>query len=162
MTIDSGGSNSIDLLANDTGISDPGDVPSLVLVNRPPTAFGSVELVNSTLTFVAAPGANGVAVIRYSLSDGSGLSSTASVTLNVLPCAESLPSAQVGATAFTPYQTPIDIDLRNYVIAGQVRPGHVSGAGLTDVTGTYIHPRNERNRDGHLHRRERLPTVVPG
>ena len=55
MTIDSGGSNSIDLLGNDTGISDPGDVPSLSLVNRPPASFGSVQLVNSTLTFVAAP-----------------------------------------------------------------------------------------------------------
>ncbi len=122
MTIDSGGSNSIDLLANDTGISDPGDVPALALVNRPPAAFGSVTLLNSTLTFVAAPNASGIAVIRYSLTDGTGITSTANVSLNVLPCGESLPTTRA-ASLFTPYMTPIDINLNDYVTSGHVVAG---------------------------------------
>jgi Bacterial Ig domain len=139
MSIDSGGSNSIDLLANDLGISDPGDEPTVVLLNRPPADFGSVQLVNSILTFTAAPGAGGSATIRYSLSDGTGPTSSASITLVVLPCGESLPSART-ATIFTPYMTPIDIDLRDYVTSGHVRPGSVAGAGLTGITGTYTPP----------------------
>ncbi len=139
MTIDSGGSNSIDLLANDSGVSDPGDSPALLLLSRPPSDFGSVQLVNSVLTFVAAPGANGQAQIRYSLSDGTGQSSTAFIVLNVLPCGESLPQTNPGSI-FTPYMTPVNINLQDYVASGHVVPGSVSGAGLSGSTGTYVPP----------------------
>jgi large repetitive protein len=139
MTIDSGGSNSIDLLTNDSGISDPGDIPALVLLSRPPSSFGSVQLVNSILTFVAAPGAGGQAQIRYSLSDGTGQSSTAFILLNVLACSDSLPQTTPGSI-FTPYMTPVNINLQDYVTSGHVVPGSVSGAGLTGTTGTYVPP----------------------
>jgi hypothetical protein len=139
LTIASGGVNSVDLLINDSGISDPGDVVSAVLLNRPPTSFGTVELLRGVLTFVAAPNASGVAVIRYSLSDDSGLSSTATITLNVLPCSESPPSAPA-ATLFTPYQVPIAIDLNTYVQSGSIRAGSVVGAGLTGTSGIYTPP----------------------
>ncbi len=139
LTIASGGVNSVDLLINDSGISDPGDVVSAVLLNRPPTSFGTVELLRGVLTFVAAPNAAGVAVIRYSLSDDSGLSSTATITLNVLPCSESPPSAPA-ATLFTPYQVPIAIDLTQYVLSGSIRAGSVVGGGLTGTSGIYTPP----------------------
>jgi Bacterial Ig domain len=139
LTINSGGSNSIDLLANDTGISDPGDRPSVVLLNRPPSDFGSVELISGRLTFTAAPGFGGLVELRYSLSDGSGLSGTATIAINVLACGESLPNARI-ANIFTPYQTPIGIDLTAYVLSGHIRPGSVSGAGLTGTSGTYSPP----------------------
>ncbi|MEP7112292.1 MAG: Ig-like domain-containing protein [Ilumatobacteraceae bacterium] len=139
MTINSGGTNSIDLTANDTGISDPGDKPSVLLLNRPPSDFGSVELINGWLSFNAAPGFGGLVELRYSLSDGSGLSSTANVTINVLACADSLPNARL-ASIFTPYQTPIAIDLTSYLVSGHIRPGSVSGAGLTGTGGTYSPP----------------------
>jgi hypothetical protein len=57
----------------------------------------------------------------------------------VLQCSESLPNA-VAATIFTPYQTPINIDLTQYVTSGHIRLGSVSGAGLTGPTGTYSPP----------------------
>ena len=139
LTIASGGSASVDLLANDTGIGDPGDNVSVVLNSRPPANFASVELINGTLTVVAEAGASGSATIRYTLSDGSGESSSALITLTVLQCSESLPSA-VAASIFTPYQTPINIDLNQYVTSGHIRPGSVSGAGLTGPTGTYSPP----------------------
>ncbi|MEP7113563.1 MAG: Ig-like domain-containing protein, partial [Ilumatobacteraceae bacterium] len=139
LTIDSGGSSSIDLTANDTGISDPGDKPSVLLLNRPPSGFGSVELISGRLSFTAAPGFGGLVELGYSLSDGSGLSSTARITINVRTCAESAPNARI-ASIFTPYQTPIAIDLTAYVISGHIRPGSVSGAGLTGTTGTYSPP----------------------
>ncbi len=139
LTIASGGSNSVDLLINDDGISDPGDVASATLVNRPPTSFGTVELLRGVLTFVAAPDADGIAVIRYTLSDGSGQSSTANVTLNVLPCSESPPQAPAAAL-FTPYQTPVNLDLTQYVLSGSIRAGSVVGAGLTGTSGIYTPP----------------------
>ena len=36
--------------------------------------------------------------------------------------------------------TPINIDLNQYVISGDIRPGSVSGAGLTGPVGTYTPP----------------------
>jgi hypothetical protein len=140
LTISSGGSNSVDLLANDSGINDPGDKASIILVNRPPTDFGSVDVSGGVLTFVAAPGAAGLAVIKYTLSDGSGQSSTASVTLNVEICSVNPPSAP-DASTFTPYMTPINIDLQTqYVKSGSIVAGSVSGAGLTGPIGVYTPP----------------------
>ncbi|HEY0519356.1 MAG TPA: Ig-like domain-containing protein, partial [Ilumatobacteraceae bacterium] len=139
MSIASGGTNSISLVANDLGISDPGDVPQTALLTRPPNSFGAVQLLNNTLTFAAAPGAQGSARIQYQLVDGSGLSSTANVVLSVDRCSESPPSA-TNASVFTPYATPISIDLTDYVISGHIRPDSVSGAGLTGVTGVYKPP----------------------
>ena len=139
MTIASGGSNSVDLLANDSGITDPGDKPVASLLNRPPSNYGTVELVTGILTFVAAPDASGVVTIRYLLSDGSGQTSTATITLNLLACSVSPPSAR-SATIFTPYQTPISIDLSVYVLSGVIRPDSVVGAGLTGPVGIYTPP----------------------
>jgi hypothetical protein len=139
LIIPSGGVNSVDLLANDSGIDDPGDKVQIVLNNRPPTSFGSVQVSNGTLTFTAADDAAGNATIRYTLSDGSGESDDATVSLTVQQCSESPPSVRA-ASAFTPYQTPINIDLNQYVVSGSIRPGSVSGAGLTGPTGVYTPP----------------------
>ncbi len=140
LTVASGGSNSVDLLANDLGITDPGDKATVVLVNRPPASFGTVDLTNGVLTLTAGPGASGgQAVIRYSLDDGSGQTSTATVTLTILACSESAPQV-LPARLFTPYQTPIAIDLNQYVVSGTIVPGSVSGAGLTGPVGTFTPP----------------------
>ena len=53
LTVASGGVGSVDLLANDLGITDTGDIPSVSLVNRPPTSFGTVEVRNGILTLTA-------------------------------------------------------------------------------------------------------------
>jgi hypothetical protein len=85
LTVASGGTASIDLLANDAGIGDPGDKVSAQLLTRPPASFGSVQLLNGVLSFVAAANASGVVRLQYSLTDGVGPTSTAIIALNVLP-----------------------------------------------------------------------------
>jgi hypothetical protein len=139
MTVASGGTASIDLLANDAGIGDPGDKVSAQLLTRPPASFGTVQLLNGVLSFVAAANASGLVRLQYSLTDGVGPTSTAFITFNVLVCGESPPNATL-ATIFTPYATPISIDLNQYVLSGHIRDGSVSGAGLTGATGVYTPP----------------------
>jgi hypothetical protein len=139
MSVPSGGSNSIDLLANDTGFSDTGDRFDIVLNKRPSADFGTVDLQGSQLTFFAAPNASGTVTLSYTLSDGSGFSDTANIMISVKACGES-PPATSAASLFTPYQTPISIDLNQYVLSGSIRS--VSGAGLTGATGVYTPPAN--------------------
>ncbi len=141
LTVASSGVGSINLLANDLGITDPGDIAFATLVNRPPSSIGTVELSNGVLTLTAAgAGASGgQAFIRYELDDGSGQTSRATVTLTVLGCSDSAPQV-LPARVFTPYQTPIAIDLNQYVVSGSIVPGSVSGAGLTGPVGTFTPP----------------------
>ena len=140
LTVPSGGVNSVNLLANDLGINDPGDKAFATLRSRPPTSFGTLDLRNGILTLTAGPGPNGgQAVISYDLDDGSGQTSTATVTLIIQDCSESAPQASA-AQLFTPYMTPVAIDLNQYVVSGTIVPGSVSGAGLTAPTGTYTPP----------------------
>ncbi len=139
MTIASGGSNSVDLFANDTGITDPGDKPVATLQNRPPSNFGTVQLVGGILTFVAAPDASGLVPLDYTLSDGSGQSSTATVTLNLLACSVSPPTVR-NATIFTPYEIPVNINLNDYVLSGVIQPNSVVGGQLTGPIGIYTPP----------------------
>jgi hypothetical protein len=57
----------------------------------------------------------------------------------VQPCSESPPQA-LDASVFTPYMTPIDINLGLYIVSGNLQPGSVKGAGMTGLTGTYTPP----------------------
>jgi hypothetical protein len=140
-SVPSGGVNTVNILANDSGIADVGDlkVPTVILSNRPAASFGTVDLSNGFLTFTAATGAAGTAVMHYTLNDGTSVSPPGSITVTILPCSDSPPAAQA-ARIFTPYQTPIDIDLTQYVTSGAIRPGSVNGAGLTGPTGRYTPP----------------------
>ncbi|WP_438987830.1 Ig-like domain-containing protein, partial [Marivivens donghaensis] len=72
----------LDLLGNDT---DPdGDVLSVISATVDP-AQGTVELVDGVATFTPAPDFNGEAEITYTISDGNGLTDTATHTVNVTP-----------------------------------------------------------------------------
>ena len=106
--------------------------------NRPPICFGTVTLTNGILEFVAAPQAQGFVNLTYILSDGSG-SDEGKVTITVQQCSESPPSARNG-TAFTPYMTPINVDLTELVDSGNIVAGSVSGAGLTGPTASTRRP----------------------
>jgi large repetitive protein len=139
LSVASGGVNSVDLLANDSGISDQGDKVSVSLVNPPPTTFGVAVLSNGVLTFTAAPDAAGTVLIQYTLNDGNSSATPGTITVTILTCADSPPSAPE-ASIFTPYQTPINIDLTQHVASGSIRPGSITGAGLTGPTGTYTPP----------------------
>ena len=140
LTVGSGGFGAVNLFDNDQGIYDPGDKISVTLNNRPPASFGSVDIQQTgKVSFVAAAGAEGTVPLTYTLKDGSGLSSTAQLTITVLACSESPPRA-LNTSVFTPYQTPIDINLGLYIVSGHLQPGSVRGAGLTGLTGTYTPP----------------------
>jgi hypothetical protein len=139
LAVDSGGSGTVNLFANDLGIFDTGDKPSALLIDRPPKSFGTVQLNNGLLQLDATPGGSGTATIHYSLSDGSGVSSVGSVTLTIATCAESPPHA-LSTTVFTGYMQPINIDLGLYALSGHIVPSSINGAGLTGPTGTYTPP----------------------
>ncbi len=138
MIVQSGGSNSIDLLLNDTGYSDTGDQLSIELNKRPSADFGTVDLVGTQLTFVAQPNARGSVILTYTLGDGSGVFDIGNITISVRDCAVSPPATSGDPLLFTPYQTPINIDLNQYVLSGSIRS--VSGAQLTGPTGVYTPP----------------------
>ena len=140
LVVSSGGTGIVNVLANDQGIADLNDVPSATLINRPPASFGTVQLVNGFLKLTAAPDVvEKHATINYALTDGNGPAVTGAVRLTILACAESPPSVRPGFE-FTPYQTPFAIDLRQYVLSGDIVPGSIEGAGLTGPTGTYTPP----------------------
>ena len=104
LTVANGGVNSVDLLANDLGITDPGDSPTITLVSRPPASFGTVDLINGVLTLTAGPGASGNQVsIRYDLDDGSGQLSRTTITLTILACSESPPQARGAGVHAVPH-----------------------------------------------------------
>ncbi|HEY5424646.1 MAG TPA: Ig-like domain-containing protein, partial [Ilumatobacteraceae bacterium] len=142
MTVASGGSGSLNVLDNDLGISDPGDVVQIGLSNRPPANFGTVQLSSTGLmTFQATTDASGVIELTYTLTDGTGVTSSAKVTITLLACGESAPDVRDNISLFTPYQTPIAIDLNQYVLAGSFRPGSSTGAGLNGAaSGVYTPP----------------------
>ena len=51
-------------------------------------SHGTVSLVNGNVTFVPAANFSGIATFDYTLSDGQGHTSTATVTVDVAPVAD--------------------------------------------------------------------------
>lgn len=140
LTVPSSGSGSVNLLANDTGITDPGDHVTVNVKNRPPASFGTITENNGVLTFNAARSSlGGTARLQYSVNDGTSTSADADIVITVLACSASPVSVRPGFE-FTPYKTPINIDLTKYVDSGTIIPESVSGAGLSGPVGTYTPP----------------------
>jgi hypothetical protein len=139
LQISSGGSGSINVLLND---SDPDGDPLTVTLNSSVDPSIGVLTTNASgaVSFNAAVRATGSQLsIDYTISDGE-LTDRGVLNLVILPCTASAPVA-TSATVFTPYQTPIDIDLNQFAANGLVVD--VSGAGLTGPTGTYTPPAGE-------------------
>jgi hypothetical protein len=114
--VESGGSVTTAVLFND---SDPdGDPLVMTLTGGPDAALGQATAGGKSITFSAAPGAAGTAVINYSVSDGN-LTDTAALRITVRPCSESAPSAQ-DAFLSTGYQQAIAIDLADFSANGLV------------------------------------------
>ncbi|MBU1237371.1 MAG: retention module-containing protein, partial [Gammaproteobacteria bacterium] len=94
------------LLGND---SDPnGDALTIVSVHG--ATHGTVALVGGNIVFTPAANYNGTASFTYTISDGTGNTDTASVTLNVAPVNDT-PVAQ-NDTATTAEDTPVTIVVR--------------------------------------------------
>ncbi|QKJ66661.1 retention module-containing protein [Deefgea piscis] len=69
------------LLANDHDLD--GDTLSLVSVQN--ASHGAVSIINGQVVFTPAADFNGIASFSYTISDGHGGTSTATVTINVIP-----------------------------------------------------------------------------
>ena len=93
----------IPVLAND---SDPDGNPLTITAATSPN--GTVVInPDGTITFTPAPNFNGPATITYTVSDGMGGVTTATVSVNVTPIND--PPIAVNDTAATPEDTPVTI-----------------------------------------------------
>ena len=96
----------IDVLAND---SDPDSDPLTIIAASVPAAQGDVDVVGNQLVFTPAENFTGTATISYTVSDGNGLTDTATVAVEVGGVNDA-PDA-VNDTAETPFETPVTIDV---------------------------------------------------
>ena len=124
-----GGSTTVSVLLND---SDPdGDPLAVSILSSADSSLGSTSLnPNKSISFTAAPGAAGTAVITYQVTDGE-LTATAALRINVRPCSESSPVANDGFLT-TGYQQPIVVDLTAFGSNGTIvdvngPPGFANG-----------------------------------
>jgi hypothetical protein len=127
----------IDVLANDT---DPdGDALSIASVGAP--ASGTAAVSGTSIVYTPATGFSGIDRFTYTISDGRGGTSRATVTVTVLPQPDRPPLA-VDDAATTAFATPVAIDvLANdsdpdgdpLTISGVTAPanGSVSASGAT-------------------------------
>ncbi|MEJ5992766.1 Ig-like domain-containing protein, partial [Ramlibacter sp. PS3R-8] len=92
------------LLANDTD-PDAGDTLTVTGVSN--AVGGTVSLVGGNVTFTPNPDFTGAATFDYSISDGQGGTSTATVTVNVTPAQD--PPSAVNDSVSTTEDTPISI-----------------------------------------------------
>jgi len=106
----------ITVLSNDIAGSTPIDVTKVTLGSQPASSVGAF-IVNATtgvVTFTPALNYAGPATISYSIKDANGLTSTATISVTVLPKG---PTAVNDATT-TPLNTPVDITVLSNDIAG--------------------------------------------
>ena len=96
----------IDVLAND---SDPDSDPLTIIAASVPAAQGDVDVVGNQLVFTPAENFTGTATISYTVSDGNGLTDTATVAVEVGGVNDA-PDA-VNDTAETAFETPVTIDV---------------------------------------------------
>ncbi|MEO1057822.1 MAG: Ig-like domain-containing protein [Actinomycetota bacterium] len=129
-----GGTVTTAILFND--VDPDGDPLDVSLLGGPSPDLGSASLNGDrTVTFTADPGAAGTTSIPYQISDGE-FTSSAALSIVVLPCTESAPIAQ-DAFIETGYQQPVGIDLASLSANGNIE--NVAGpAGLAG--GVYSPP----------------------
>lgn len=125
---------SIQVLQNDDDAD--GDPLTVEIVAGPSSSQGAVSVQGDqrTVRFVPAPDFAGIASFSYVAVDGTGKrSNVASVTVNVIACAQGLPVAPDRPFEFTPYDTPLEI--------GLLAPGQVDfGLEILDVANGQVTP----------------------
>jgi VCBS repeat-containing protein len=112
----------IDVLANDTDV----DGDSL-LISGASAGHGSVSVVDGKLVYTPTANFSGSDTISYSISDGKGGTSTASVQVTVTPVADA-PNLNVQTPAGTPHATGLTLQSWDGLALGN------SGNGATPAT----------------------------
>ncbi|MDF2075175.1 retention module-containing protein [Pseudomonas mendocina] len=112
----------IDVLANDTDV----DGDSL-LISGASAGHGSVSVVDGKLVYTPTANYSGSDTISYSISDGKGGTSTASVQVTVTPVADA-PNLSIQTPAGTPHATGLTLQSWNGLALGS------SGNGATPAT----------------------------
>ena len=112
----------IDVLANDTDV----DGDSL-LISGANAGHGSVSVIDGKLVYTPTANYSGSDTISYSISDGKGGTSTASVQVTVTPVADA-PNLNVQTPAGTPHATGLTLQSWNGLALGN------SGSGATPAT----------------------------
>ncbi|HWV16412.1 MAG TPA: Ig-like domain-containing protein, partial [Cellvibrio sp.] len=127
------------LLINDTDA----DNDSLTIISVQNATHGTVALVNGNIVFTPTANYNGPASFTYTISDGHGGTSTASVSLNVAPVNDIPVTANQSLT--TPEDTPIsgqviasdvDNDILGYSVTTNAAHGTVT---LNPTTGEFVY-----------------------
>jgi Bacterial Ig domain len=135
-TVSNGGTVSIPIALNDLDLD--GDPLTYSIVTAPDPALGSARLESGALVFVGVPDASGTATVVYRVDDGEA-TDDAVVTITVLPCTQSRPSAP-DLFFQTGYQQPIAIDLTATASNGTVVD---VGPPLSAPSGVYTPPAGE-------------------
>jgi len=122
--------NSLAALANDIDLSGTGLTITLVTVDQvlPPAAGATASTDGNSVTFTPPAGFTGVVTLNYTISDGTGATSSAAIAVSVLPVALP-PAALPDAATVTQDSGPTDID----VLANDV---DFAGGGLTLTAAT--------------------------
>jgi hypothetical protein len=115
-----------------------GDSLTATLDSRPDSSLGEFSWGGGAFTFSGTPGASGVTSFTYTISDGEASAST-TVTLQVLACADSAPTAR-SALITTGYQKPVAINLNDYSSGGDII--NVQGV-ISAPIATYTPPAGE-------------------
>ena len=112
-----GGSVTTAVLSNDSDAD--GDQLAVTITNPPDSSLGTASVtLNRSIAFTATPGAAGIAVVNYQLSDGE-LTGGAVLRITVRPCSESVPVANDGFLN-TGYGQPVAVDLAAFGSGGAI------------------------------------------
>ena len=100
----------IRVLDNDSDAE--GDQLTVAITAAPSSAVGTAAVVGGkSIQFTPAPEFSGLATFQYQAIDTKGLrSASATVRVTVIPCAQGIPAVR-DIDAFTPYATPLSLDL---------------------------------------------------
>ena len=134
LQVDAGGSGSINVLNNDT---DTEANLTTRLLQPADLSRGTPTLEpDGTFRFVTKPAElGGTVVYQYEVTDSEGARDETSITVTVLPCAETAPVITAPPIVVGLFERPL-ISLDSYVSNGTVDPSSVSGGGLTGPSGT--------------------------
>ena len=132
----------INVLTNDVAGSSPIDVTSVTLGTQPPAAQGAFSVNHTTglVTFTPALNYTGTSSINYTITDGNGLSSTATITVTISNgLVNNYPATGFGTLAFEDlWPSKGDYDMNDLVVDYQFVTNTNTNNFVDKVTATFV------------------------